>query len=549
MSRQTPEGRILTKFEAMLDSHHRTLPLWSQPRPEAIFASLAAFDLMMLPISIGMIGTGPDPFAVQKVKGYHDSLIYAMRFFWEKAQNLDVRPTTERQVIEQAAEFLLYCDKYGMLADLHVGYGRGKFTLEADERQKRIRFIRTRREGSTPDPVGILEDTPGEWEHFLRANEDPTIKKQTVEGIKAVPHHWEGACLMIDDLSSLQQPVFQHALERLLPPHDPSLDDTDDLAGVTAQELRAFWHALFKWSMVASGLYLQATLSGKQQYDHLPTQVVNRQRFIDGIVKLSGLSGQSVITFLDRLSFGRACAKKPDIFLQPLVCSRENVAWSPYLIQISKYKRNMLKLMARVPALKPVADNLIGSRERVLTSQFGQLLARHGYQFKTRIPLPDGSGEIDLLAFHTKYPTELLVTEIKAVLGVDEVNEVEHATNEMIIGQGQLRKILTFLQRVDVPTKTALWRGAPWNTIKSYYGLVLTPNAQPNSAYDHRELPAVTFDTVKCYYFERDFRSPAKIWKASSAKRWLKKYANPNSTFMPVQVGDIVYEIPVSYVE
>lgn len=38
MSRETPEGQILTKFEAMLDSHYRTLPLWSQSRPEAILA-------------------------------------------------------------------------------------------------------------------------------------------------------------------------------------------------------------------------------------------------------------------------------------------------------------------------------------------------------------------------------------------------------------------------------------------------------------------------------------------------------------------------------
>src|SRR4051812_28824673 len=119
MSRETPEGRLLTKFEGLLDTHHKALPLWSQPRPEAVFATLAAFDLTMLPIAIGAAGAGPNPYAMQKVKGYHDSLIYAMRFFWEESKNLRVRPTSETRLIDQAASYLLHCDRYGTLVDFH----------------------------------------------------------------------------------------------------------------------------------------------------------------------------------------------------------------------------------------------------------------------------------------------------------------------------------------------------------------------------------------------------------------------------------------------
>jgi hypothetical protein len=549
MSRETLEGQILTKFEKMLDSHHRTLPLWSQPRPVGIFATLAGFDMLMLPIAIGVSGVSPNPYTVQKVKGYHDSLTHAMRFFWSDARTLDVRPTNERHVLEQAIEFLLYCNKYGVLSDLHVGNGRGLHSIEADESQKRVRFVHLPRDGSTPDPAGILEDAPSYWEHLRRANEDPSVKKRTVDAVKRAPHHWESGRLVIDDLSSFRGLVLQDALEYLLPPHELPLDDADGLTGITAKEFRAFWHALFKWSMVASGLYLEATLNGKDQNEHLPTQVVAKKRFTEGIIELSGVPEQAVVACLDRLSFGRDCPSKPDIYLQPLVCGDDQVAWSPYLIQICKYERNMLKLMARVPALKSVADNLIGSRERVLTRQFGQLLARYGYQFKTRIRLSDGSGEIDLLAFHPKHPSELLVTEIKGVLGVDEVNEVHQSTKEMIAGQGQLSRILAFLPQADLPTKAALWRSAPWNTIRSYYGLVLTANAQPNSTYDHRNLPAVTLETVARYFHERDYRSPARIWATSVEKRWLKKYASHGTTYMPLQVGEITYEIPVWYVQ
>jgi hypothetical protein len=251
---------------------------------------------------------------------------------------------------------------------------------------------------------------------------------------------------------------------------------------------------------------------------------------------------------LERLTFGRDCRRKPDIFLQPLLCVGDHVAWSPYLVQICKYERNMLKLMARVPSLKSAADSLIGSREIALTRAFGQLLASHGYQYKTRIPLPDRSGEIDLVAYHTRHPTELLVTEIKGVLGVDEVNEVEHATSEMIGGQGQLGNAIGFLRGAHLTTKTAMWRGAPWGAIQSFHGIVLTPNAQPNAAYDHRELPAVTFETVMHYFHASDFKSPAKIWRTSAGKRWLRKYTNPETAYVPLRVGDITYHLPVSYV-
>ena len=47
MDRDSPEGKILTRYEAeTLDPHHKTLSLWTKPRGEAVFATLAAFDLL-----------------------------------------------------------------------------------------------------------------------------------------------------------------------------------------------------------------------------------------------------------------------------------------------------------------------------------------------------------------------------------------------------------------------------------------------------------------------------------------------------------------------
>src|SRR5262249_30488191 len=153
----------------------------------------------------------------------------------------------------------------------------------------------------------------------------------------------------------------------------------------------------------ASGLYCEAAFQGKPQHEHLPTQNVERSHFLDAIGELSGLPTSKMTLCLDRLSFGWQSNDKPDVFLQPLLATDTHISWSPHLISISKYERNMLKMMSRNPSLKMVADNLIGRREHVLSRLFGKTLSEYGYQYKPAIDLPGNLGEIDLLAYRPKY--------------------------------------------------------------------------------------------------------------------------------------------------
>lgn len=110
MSADATAEQVLRRFEATLDAHHRSLPLWSRPREEAIFATLAAFDLMMLPLFLGLMGAGPRPQAVQKIKWLHDSLIHVMQFFWQESRELEVRPRAQQSLIEQGFALLSHCE-------------------------------------------------------------------------------------------------------------------------------------------------------------------------------------------------------------------------------------------------------------------------------------------------------------------------------------------------------------------------------------------------------------------------------------------------------
>ena len=95
----------------------------------------------------------------------------------------------------------------------------------------------------------------------------------------------------------------------------------------------------------------------------MPTQCEPKDNFLGGIGLLSGLDAGKTQAITDRLAWGNSI-KRPNIPLQPLIVGPTTVTWSPRIIELSKYSRNMLKLMAKMGGpTKLVADNLIGRRE------------------------------------------------------------------------------------------------------------------------------------------------------------------------------------------
>ena len=169
----------------------------------------------------------------------------------------------------------------------------------------------------------------------------------------------------------------------------------------------------------------------------IPTQFHEYDQLNAILAQLSNIDIHKVVTISDRLHFNNATSW-PDIHLQPLLRCGTFVAWSPSIIQSSSYMRNMLRLMARTPSLKTIADDVIGNREHAMLRSLGGSLSRRGkcdFKLNTRIESNGKSAEVDLVAYNKRNPTELLVVEGKTVLAVDEINEVDKATSEMQSGQ------------------------------------------------------------------------------------------------------------------
>ena len=100
-----------------------------------------------------------------------------------------------------------HCVDYALLVDFHTGYGRGLYSLEADEHRKLIRFVTNKGLGSTPVHVGILESTPREWTRIRSLAKGRPTRQELIALISSMPHHIDEGRIVIEDFRSLTEPL------------------------------------------------------------------------------------------------------------------------------------------------------------------------------------------------------------------------------------------------------------------------------------------------------------------------------------------------------
>ena len=229
MNRNSPEGRLLTAYEAKLDTFHETLPLWSQPRPAGRFALLAAFDLLNAVVPLGLTAARPQPFAVQQIKWLHDSLMYALQFYWRAEPVMTAAAQVSPAVLDGAFGFLRHCMTYSQLSDFHIGLGRGLYTLEADAARRSVRFVPNPAAGSAPDPMGILEEYHKSWDQAAQVKAALPVGRAAVEALRRVPYHFESGRVVLDDVGPLKSPAIDHGVAICIPAPEIPLESDREL--------------------------------------------------------------------------------------------------------------------------------------------------------------------------------------------------------------------------------------------------------------------------------------------------------------------------------
>lgn len=539
---------LLRKYESeVLDIYHKSFLFWNLPRNQALYAVMAAYDSMLLPISVaGDAATAPG--SRQYFKSIEDGFVQALRWIFSDTTNLEPISISSQEIIESALEFLIYCSNYAKIAYFHTMYSKGLVIVTADQANKTIKF-------------DIPENKKGreQWSSFAGRSEALNCLSKKLESKSRTVHQNAGSTtsnlkyglrngrIELDDITQLSNPQLIKLAELNALYEDLLLDDNADLVGFSLGQFRVFWNAIMRWSLCVQKIYVDLILQSVPQQECMPTQIINQNKFCNAIEELTKLTPQVINAIVQRLIYDQRNPKS-DIFLQPLIMGEENISWCPFVIQNSQYGRNMLKLMARTKSLKSEADNLIGSREILLLRKLGLILAKRGkfaFKLNRKINHVDEIGELDLLAYNQRFCDQILLIEGKALLAADEVNEISAATEILIEAQNQLLRNLKILKKMPLEQKITLYPFVDWHKVNRYFLVIITPETQPNSNYDGYEIPVTTLEEIKLFFKAKDCRSPFSFWEACRNKNWLRHLELDEESHDDILVGGVIYKIPV----
>ncbi|MCH7702564.1 MAG: hypothetical protein IID37_12840, partial [Planctomycetes bacterium] len=197
--------------------------------------------------------------------------------------------------------------------------------------------------------------------------------------------------------------------------------------------------------------------------------------------------------------------------------------------------------------------NSIGTRRVIyLTNQrsikaLHAILVQRGYQAKlfTKVATREENGEIDILAWTSRAPREILLIEAKFVLPADEVNEVKDLTERLRGGQKQAERCLRILDGLSARAKREVFKFVPWESIEKQYAIVVNNEGVPNSAYAPERIPSMDLPVLKQRLRPRDWRRPELLWEAARSREWLADVRRMQPAWRPVSLGEVVYEVPV----
>jgi hypothetical protein len=182
-----------------------------------------------------------------------------------------------------------------------------------------------------------------------------------------------------------------------------------------------------------------------------------------------------------------------------------------------------------------------------MLNELGKMFSKHGgtaYKIMVDVAGQGQLGDIDLLAFNRKHADDVLIVEGKALLGVDEINEVDAATKEMQRAQSQLAKVIQILLGMSQAEKKQLFKFVSWEFPKALHGLVVSQDAEPNEKYDHSQFPGISLATIKSRMHQNHFSNPLAFWTRCKDRPWLKSLTEGIHTHKAIKVGDVTYLIP-----
>ncbi len=538
------------EYERVIDNGYRSLAVFGLPLEEAVYGVMAAFDSHI--VSEWMVREQAENGSLslrqaQLFKFLGEGFILATRWLLGRRESVDVRPSPRKDLVEIGNELIDYGSKYFRASILYSGYTQGKMEAVVFPEARRVRFAHKATSVAENATWGFAEEASLELSRKTpeRRQLSQILQGRAAEVFRQTPHRLEAGRIVLEDVTALSDDRVRRWLDFTTDRQRFFPADTD-VGGFTIGEFDAFWRALYTWSVCVTSIYSDSCgRRGIPQEQSMPTQVVRRGEFIRSMATLSGLPRVTVESILGRLKADHR-TNKLDMYLQPLLCGGEWVAWSVRGVQMSVSQRNLLKLMARTPAHKPMADAIIGGRERSLLAEIATWLKSKGWTVITNRELPGlEDGEVDLIGWNWSYPSEVLIIEAKALLQADDPNEVRSATREMQHAQEQLGRIIRILSGLPQAVRESHFHFVEWGKVTQWYGVVITPEGEPGLEYNHATFPACSFVGLRQRLSAKEWRSPSRLWNAMVVRKWQAEIRAGRVEYEPFELAGVTFEEPI----
>lgn len=542
---------LLRLYEKELDAFYRTYPLVQRDRADAVYSVLSAYDSLVL-FDAGILPRArfSTDFVIH-AKYLEDGLTYAIRWLHDGKEVCDLRSSTSRDLAVESAAFLHFARDYAVVADLHYMYGRKQLDVCVEPVSRTVSF-QYRHHGLSP--LSGSDDTAHAGLRSLlasRGDENTSLFREARVAMTNASWEQLDGRIVLRDGAVLRDPALATICSRVDNAQDELIPAATDLLGFTVEQFNSVVAILRRWSFCALFRFIENVLGGVPQVECSATQIVERSRFDEFVGEATGLEPKVIGQIIRRLSYDER-SPRPDILLQPLVCGPRFVSWSPRVMQSTRALRNVLRVMLRTKAQRDYTATVVGSRERRMLVRLGDMFAtRGGCQFKVARKMAAGGekGEMDLLVYSTREPSQLLLIEGKAVLGADEINEVDAVTKEMQKGQDQLRRCLRVLDSMSEADKCSLYPFVKWHLVREVFAVVVTLDSDPNEVYDHSEIPGIALSTISLRCRDKHFRSPRAFWAACKERRWQKHLDGLDHGVHPLRIGDVTYHVPIAFLQ
>lgn len=537
-------GSVLRLFERELDAFHKSFPIMVRAPEAALYGVMAAYDSMLLVLR--EISARIDDRALgsrQAMRAIVQSINPALYWITEGRPPSVPNSSMESDLIDEGGNLLNHARDYLIVSIFHVMYSRRLMNVECDKTKRLVRFVRLE---SQFFPDGFASAVIAQ----SAARQDQSKRTKVISDFNTwlmrVTYTLANGRIEFKKTNEFASRKIVDVARLFIMPETLELPDDINLMGFTMGQFRRFWTALHCWSITATELYMRLVENGVAQERCMPTQILSLSDFLEAMRSLTELEPEVISEITSRLTYNTINQKR-DAFLQPLLVSQNRIAWCPLLVKQSRPERNMLKLMSRTPPLSNVAATIIGGREGQMLKEFGLRLAKRGYDYKLNTTMRWGGqmSELDLLAYNRKTPDELLLVEAKAVLAVDDVAEVQSATEQLRKAARQLKRSISILNAMPLKRKNTLFPFVNWERAKIYRRLVMTPDSSPLGEFSEDDVSVITLELLRTQFRNRDLKTPTAIWEACRTKNWLKPFKiDGEDYYSSMKIGSITYEFP-----